>query len=119
MTAEICGSATLCSLEFDLIGEFEYDYVDDSFDHEFGTERCGHFEVTNVLWAEFDGDEIAVCYDDLKRQVVEGRSLSRKRFRHALRQLVRQVRQALDNADPNTLFNEDRMTDVAAEAGSD
>jgi hypothetical protein len=38
-------------------------YVDDSFDHEFGTERCGHWELdwesTDIVAVvDSDGDEI-------------------------------------------------------------
>jgi hypothetical protein len=38
-------------------------YVDDSFDHEFGTERCGHWELdweqTEIVSViDTDGDEI-------------------------------------------------------------
>ena len=43
--------------------EVEVQWVDDSFDHEFGTEECGHWELdwdeTNVLSClDPDGDDI-------------------------------------------------------------
>ena len=43
--------------------EVEVQWVDDSFDHEFGTEECGHWEldwdVTNILSClDEEGDDI-------------------------------------------------------------
>jgi hypothetical protein len=36
--------------DVDYVVDVEYDlkYVDDSFDHEFGTESCGHYEARNI-----------------------------------------------------------------------
>jgi hypothetical protein len=43
--------------------EVEVQWVDDSFDHEFGTEECGHWELdwdeTNIISClDPDGDDI-------------------------------------------------------------
>lgn len=117
MTADITGSAIIAGMEFDLKGEFSYHYEDHSFDHEFGTERCGQFEVDEVDWVDFDGDPIPVCRDYIKAEIQDGRRLSRKRFRHALRQRVRLAYRDLEQL--HEPFNEQRMLDVAAEKGGD
>jgi hypothetical protein len=38
--------------------EVEVQWVDDSFDHEFGTEECGHWEL------DWDATNILSCFDE-------------------------------------------------------
>lgn len=118
MTANIYGTTELAGMEFDLQGEFEYEYEDTSFDHEFGTERCGHFIVTEILWADFDCDECEVCANYLRDERYDGRQLSRKRARKVLRQYVRRAHHALANADLENVFDNDRMHEIANEQGN-
>ena len=44
----ITATARLAGLDFDVFSEFDTTYVDDSFSHEFGVEKCGHDEIETV-----------------------------------------------------------------------
>jgi hypothetical protein len=58
--------------------EVEVQWVDDSFDHEFGTEECGHWEL------DWDATNILSCLDeegdDIEPDAVAGltRAIERK-----------------------------------------
>lgn len=48
---------------YDVVLEIEVQWEDDSFDHEFGTEECGHWEIdwdaTEILSVlDAEGDEV-------------------------------------------------------------
>ncbi len=56
--------------------EVEVQWVDDSFDHEFGTEECGHWELdweaTNILsCTDQDGNEVETCDDSRLVRAIE------------------------------------------------
>jgi hypothetical protein len=111
MTADITGTATVAGMEFDLKGEFSYHYENHSFSHEFGTEKCGQYEVDEVEWVDFDGDPMLTCSDYLKYEMCDGRRLSRKRFRHVVRQRVRAACKDLEQL--HEPFNQDKMFEIA------
>jgi hypothetical protein len=46
----------------------QYTYVDDSFDHEFGTEECGHWELDEMNIIEC----LNGCNEDVDVSKVEG-----------------------------------------------
>jgi hypothetical protein len=42
---------------YEVVLEVEVQWIDDSFDHEFGTEECGHWEI------DWDATSIVSCTD--------------------------------------------------------
>lgn len=67
-------SVTLYGIE--VTGENYYEHVDDSFDHAFGTEECGHWEAVDTTLLEAfdrDGNDIPLntLSEEFKKQAIE------------------------------------------------
>lgn len=112
MSLTHCENIELAGMEFDITAEFLAEYVDDSFSHEFGIERCGHWEITDIEDADFDCDPAEVCAGYV-RDVYP--LASRKRFRKMVRQRVRSAYRALDAADLIEILDTDSMEEQAAD----
>ena len=116
MSLTHCENIELAGMEFDITAEFNAEYVDDSFSHEFGIERCGHWEVTDIEYADFDCDPAAVCADYIRDAYPLA---SRKRMRKMIRQRVRLASRALENSDLIEMLDTDSMEEQASENGRD
>jgi hypothetical protein len=111
MSLTHCENIELAGMEFDITAEFLAEYVDDSFSHEFGIEKCGHWEVTEIEYADFDCDPAEVCTDYIRDAYP---FVSRKRLRKMVRQRVRAAVRALDSADLMEILDVDSMEEQAA-----
>ena len=101
------GTVTLHGLELDVFSECEVRWEDDSFDHEFGTEHCGHAEVDTIESVELDGDLRASAMCDLGLRNV---AFNRRKFIKWLRR----IRRALAKLDPETFWTK-RQLDAVVE----
>ena len=96
MTTDIFGTLEIRGMEIPIVGEAELVYEDDSFDHEFGTEHCGHWEIEDVIDINVDGN--------LRRELVWnqhsiGYTNHNRRFKKNLRRLEKLVISALNDLD--------------------
>ena len=98
----IHGTVIIRGVELDVISDCEVRWVDDSFDHEFGTEVCGHAEVECVDSVELDGDLRWYALLELEDK---GRPHCRRRFIKWLRRIRREVA-ALD---PDSFWTKDQL----------
>jgi hypothetical protein len=99
---DIYGTACISGIDFDIIAECDVMFVDDSFDHEFGTERCHHFEIEKLYEVEADADLKALATEHLANlELRRNRQFIKRR-----RQLCRRIVHELSVADPDDLFTE-------------
>lgn len=96
MTTDIFGTLEIRGMEIPIVGEAEMVYEDDSFDHEFGTEHCGHWEIEDIIDIDIDGN--------LRRELVWnqhaiGYTNHNRRFKKNLRRLEKLVISALNDLD--------------------
>ena len=100
--ATIHGIAYIAGIEFDIVAKAEVQFVDDSFDHEFGTEHCHRFEIEKIYEVEADADLKALASEHLAHL-----GLNRnRRFIKRRRQLCRRIEAELSTADSDDLFSE-------------
>lgn len=62
--------------DFWITGDVWFDWIDDSFDHAFGTEHCGHFEpIDAIIKSAMDDNgndvKIETLSQDMKEQAEE------------------------------------------------
>ena len=48
----------------DCKGDHDLEWIDDSFDHEFGTEVCGHWECVKCDYVDPDSGQPPLEYED-------------------------------------------------------
>jgi hypothetical protein len=99
---DIHGTVCIAGIEFDIIADCDVMLVDDSFDHEFGTERCHHFEIEKIYEVEADADLKALAGEHLADLGLR----RNRRFLKRRRQLCRRIVRELSAADADDLFTE-------------
>lgn len=92
----------VCGVMLDVEAECSITYIDDSFSHEFGVEKCGHWEIESIY---------NLCCLDIRDSVLaelknRGLHNHNRRFKKQLRQLIRRVEKALNSLDPDDIFSE-------------
>jgi hypothetical protein len=102
----LSGIVTLRGLELGVVSDCDCRWHDDSFDHAFGTEQCGHAEVEGIDRVELDGDLREYALRDL---AATGRPHRRRLFRKWLRR----IRRALALLDPETFWTDEQKDRVA------
>ena len=115
MNVEIFGSAVILGVELDLMADAEIVYVDDSFDHAFGTEKAGHWDIELIECLRPDCDVQAYVVDCLR---ADGDTRGNRRFKKLVRQRVRGIEKFIETCDPDDLFTEgqkDRACERASE----
>lgn len=86
-------------------------YNDLSFDHEFGTERLGQYEVESIDPMEVDLSQLREAILITLAETKGLRNRNRK-FKKQARRLMKRVLQYLDETDPNTFW----LADIIEEA---
>lgn len=91
----------VAGIEFPIYGEAGFTVEDDSFDHEFGTQRDSHIELTELETVHLD------C--DLRDYIVAalnsiGATKHNRRFIKNVRRIEKQVLQNLKNLDLQSGF---------------
>ena len=115
MNIEIFGSAIILGVELDLMADAEIVYSDDSFDHAFGTEKCGHWEIESISDLRPDCDVRAYVIDCLR---ADGDTRGNRRFKKLVRQRVRGIEKFIETCDPDDIFTESQK-DTACERASE
>jgi hypothetical protein len=95
-------SAVLAGVELDVCSAVEPVWVDDSFDHEFGTQRQSHVEPGTISPVEADGSVREAVERELEAR---GRRCRRNRgYKKHVRQLTRTVLKRLAALDPEEFW---------------
>jgi hypothetical protein len=88
MSTFVNGTAVLRGVEVEVFSEIEVRRVDDSFDHEFGTEHQSHDEVEEIGYVTLDCDLRERAMDTL---LANGWKHNRRRFLRWTRSIRRDV----------------------------
>ena len=107
---QITGTAMICGIEVELVSEVDFTVVDDSFDHEFGTEHCSHNEVKEVLDLELDASPREWIEVELAERGVTNRN---RRWLKRCRQWERKIRREIGAKDPETFWPDDVLNEAA------
>jgi len=100
----------LAGIELDAIIEFTANYVDNGFDHAFGTEHIWEWEIDSVD-AVLPDDSVA---DAIRHHYARSNTWlksNHKRLRKAIRRKVGQVNRALATVAPDTLASTSELID--------
>ena len=99
----ITATARLAGLDFDVFSEFDKTWVDDSFSHEFGVEKCGHDEIETVYpvtLADPDDPRLFVT-EELARHSPH----RNRRYKKRVRQWLRKIDAELAALDPDSFYS--------------
>ena len=99
----ITATARLAGLDFDVFSEFDKTWVDDSFSHEFGVEKCGHDEIETiypVTLSDPDDPRLFVV-DQLSRR----HPARNRRYKKRVRQWLRKIDHELAALDPESFYS--------------
>ena len=89
-------------VELELQSDCDVQWVDDSFDHEFGREQCGHAEVETIDTVELDGD--------LQEQMEDAFFwMYRPHNRRKWLKWKRRIRRAVEALDPDTFWTQKQL----------
>ena len=115
MTRELNKTIELAGVELDVVLDFDANYVDNGFDHEFGTEHRWEWEADGVTDIMLDGD----LFDAVRRHYdwssvwLKG---NHKRLRKAIKRTVAQIRRAWMTMDLNELANNNELVEACGDA---
>jgi hypothetical protein len=98
----VTGTIIIRGVEVEIVSEVDIRWQDDSFDHEFGVEHCGHAEVEHVYPAELDCD---VREYALRELCARGAQPHRKR----LRKLCLHIRRDIGRKDPDSFWPQKQL----------
>jgi hypothetical protein len=99
------GTAIIRGVEFDVFSECEIHWQDDSFDHEFGTEVCGHAEIQTIDLVQVDND-ISEC------AMQELRDKCRPHRRRKFLKWIRHIRRELNALDVEKFWTDNQKQKV-------
>lgn len=101
----LSGTLITHGIELDVFSECEIRWEDDSFDHEFGTEHCGHAEIDDIEPVQLDTDLRYECLRDLR---YTGKPHNRRKFL----KWTRRIRRAISKLDPETFWTPKQLERV-------
>ena len=110
-TLQLFGTTILHGVEIEVMSECDVRWEDDSFDHEFGTERCGHPEVETIDPVEMDLGSYTLRQIVLSQMADESHPHRRRLFLKR----CRRIRRAVAALDPDKFWTEKQLDEVAHE----
>ena len=113
--SDIYGTTYFGGIEIPIVGEAEIGYDDHSFNHAFGTERDGSWELEGVDNITVDGDPLELVIESLHDI---GLTNHNRRFRKNARKLAKQMVAFVENLDYET-FSKSEMEQAISSADTE
>lgn len=114
MILEFCKSVELAGIEFDAIIEFCANFVDNGFDHAFGTRHICEWQIEEITDFMIDGSIAQVCSDNCKSSL--WLKSNRKRIKKAIKRAVSQVRREIASLDLDATASNDELLEACGDA---
>ena len=108
---------TICGIPVEVYSELLFHYHVESFDHEFGTERFGRWEVARVSQVQTEHSlpwSIEACLKERGQATLQNR-----RYKKYVRQLRRNIRRTVAALDPDCFWTDKELADAAADYSPD
>jgi hypothetical protein len=115
MTLELCKTVEIADVQFDVIIDFEANFVDNGFDHEFGTKHEWEWEIDAITDITLDGDLAASVRSHYEWSSVWLRS-NRKRLHKAIKRKIAQVKRELTKVNLDSLASNDELIEACGDA---
>lgn len=112
MTGTISKTIEIAGVEIGVEAEFSADFVDNGFDHAFGTEHCWEWEIDETLGMVPDEDVREVCMVYIQPSMFK----NRRKYIKALRRKIRAVELAISRANVDDYFDNDELVEACGDA---